>query len=986
MTEDWTEYKLVEKPVLNIFDRLGWDVYDQEEEPVDVPENRSSKKRAVLEDKLKENIKRLNPWINENNLNKAAREITRVEASDCMDANEKIYEKLVQHISLEQNTGKGKKHRTVKFIDWENPENNEFTAINQFKVEGPRETVKPDVTVFVNGIPLGVIECKNPTIAEPETEGLNQMARYQNIRDGENEGAEELFWYNQFSVVTWKDGAVMGTYGTPREEYKSWKDPYPADASRIKEDLGVEKIDSQTRLIYSLFKKDRLLDMMRNFTVFENKGQGTVKMVARYQQYRAVQKALKRIDKRDRERNGGVIWHTQGSGKSLTMLFLGLKLRRLKDNPTLLLVTDRTALDDQIHTTFQRCGFPNPKQAESIEDLKQKLKANAGETITTLIQKFQHEDSENFPVLSTDEDIYVMVDEAHRTQYKELANNMRTGLPNAFYVGFTGTPIEKNERNTRRTFGNYIDKYTIDQSIEDNTTVPILYQGRLADVHLEGADLDRIFDRVFSDKTEEEKEEIKKRYAREQDLAEAPKRIQKICLDLIDHYEEKISVPFKGMIVTTSRQAAVNYKKQLEKLNGPEAAVVISGGHNDSEEMKKYTPSDSELDTLKDRFQDPEDDLKFLIVCDMLLTGFDAPTAQVMYLDKPLREHSLLQAVARVNRPYEEKNYGLIIDYYGISDDLYKALENFSRRDVEKALTPIEDEVPKLEAAHGKAVSFFNSVDMDNLEECMTVLENEETRIEFNNAFKEFSKYMDIIMPEPAANEYKEDLKKLGKIYRRAKNLYRDESMDLTGAGEKVKYIIQENISSSGIKVLNDKPVSIMDDEEFEKRIDGLDSDKAKYQEMEQGLKKEISVRFNEDPTFYKSLQEKVEELIEKYKEKRLEEKEIIQEFENMISAIRNREEKAKDLGLNDTTELAFYNSLSSELKDVSEEELRNMARDFANIFETKNVVEWDSKIQTRKEIKRNIKLRLLDLSTPIDNQQIRSLTNQIVKIGKEHY
>ncbi|WP_201741543.1 type I restriction endonuclease subunit R [Salinigranum halophilum] len=391
-------------------------------------------------------------------------------------------------------------------------------------------------------------------------------------------------------------------------------------------------------MLYALFEPERLLDQLRHFTVFDTNQSGTAKLVARYQQYRAVEKALKRIERRSqREAQGGVVWHTQGSGKSLTMLFLGLKLRRAKPDPKLVLVTDRTALDDQIHATFERCGFPNRKKAEDIDDLREKLSTSAGETITTLIQKFQlHDDEEgDFPVLSRDDDIYVMVDEAHRTQYKKLANNMRTALPNAYYVGFTGTPIEKDEKNTRRTFGNYIDTYTIDQSLEDDTTVEILYQGRLADIHLEGRNLDRIFDRVFDDKTDEEKTEIQKRYAQERDLAEAESRIEEVALDIVDHYENEIARPFKRIVVTTSKRAAIRYKNKLDDLHGPESRVVISPGHNDPEEVKKWVPTDAEKSKYKEEFVDPNGPVELLIVCDMLLTGFDAPVAQVMYLENP---------------------------------------------------------------------------------------------------------------------------------------------------------------------------------------------------------------------------------------------------------------------------------------------------------------------------------------------------------------
>lgn len=1004
--EKWDEYNLVEKPALKDFEKLGWEVHDDKvlESTAD---NRENLKEVILEDRLRDAIKRINPWINENNLNKAVRKIKHVEATNHMQANKKIHQRLVKHISLEQDRGKGKKHQTVKYIDYENIENNDFLVLNQYKVSGPEENIKPDIVVFVNGIPLGVIECKSSTLTEPRPEAMDQMMKYQNQREGEKEGAEKLFRYNQFSAISWGDGAEAGTYKTPPSEFKSWKDPYPAEEDDLKNTFDKDRITPQDTLIYSLFKKRRLLDMLQNFTVFREKGKGIIKMVARYQQYRTVMKALKRIKQREEsETNGGVVWHTQGSGKSLSMLFLGLKLRRIKENPTLLLVTDRQTLDRQIHSTFKQCGFPNPKKAQSIDDLKQKLKDEAGETITTLVHKFQtkedeeeQEENNEFPVLSKKEDIYVMVDEAHRTQYKFLAHNMRTALPNAFYIGFTGTPIEKSKRNTKKTFGNYIDKYTIDQSIKDGTTLPIKYQGRLPEIHLDGANLDTIVDRVFSDKTEEEKREIRKRYVREQDLVEAPKRIEDICIDLINHYEGKIEEPFKGMVVTVSKRAAVNYKKKLNELNGPESAVIISKGHNDPEEIKKYTPNESQKEKLKERFDDPNDELKLLIVCDMLLTGFDEPLAQVMYLDKPLKEHTLLQAIARVNRPMPEKNYGLVIDYYGISDELSKSLQKFSKRDVEKAMTPLEDEMPKLESSYNRVMSFFNEVDEGNIEEYVDVLEDEPTRIKFNKAFKKFSKEMDIVLPNKEAKPYVNDLKKLGKIYAKAKNRYADDSMNLSGCGRKIKQIIREHISSSGIDVLNPEPVSITNRGKFEEEVSDAGNLKRKATVMKHRIKKEINENYDENPVFYESLQERVKELIKKYEEKRIAEKELIEEYWDIVGRIQSRGERASEKGLEDTTELAFYDTLNYAFQKENEEgvlkqnsnvpgeqEIVGMTQDIVSLIRDRLVVDWKNKLKVQKEMKKEIKLYLYKQYFDVKKEKLDSLTNRIIELARRHF
>jgi type I restriction enzyme R subunit len=564
---------------------------------------------------------------------------------------------------------------------------------------------------------------------------------------------------------------------------------------------------------------------------------------------------------------------------------------------------------------------------------------------------------------------------------------MRTALPNAFYIGFTGTPIEKDERNTRRTFGNYIDTYTIDQSLEDGATVEILYQGRLADIHLEGETLDRLFDRIFADKTDAEKAEIQKRYARTQDLAEAQPRIDRVALDIIEHFEEEIARPFKGMVVTTSKEAAVRYKKTLDELNGPESRVVISDGHNDPEHIKEWTPTDTEKSRYKESFVDPNGEVKLLVVCDMLLTGFDAPVAQVMYLDKPLREHSLLQAIARVNRPFEEKSNGLIIDYYGVSDELKEALSMFSSKDVERAMVPVEDKQPDLEAAHNKAVSFFD--ELDDVEACIQTLEPDDRRIEFANAFKRFSKLMDMVLPDPMANPYRDDLEQLSEIYGRAKERYRDESMNLEGAGAKVRKLIQDHISSKGIEILNDEPVSIMDEVEFEANLDELESDEARASEMQNAIRYELNVRFDEDPVEYGSLRERVEKLIEQYREGRMNEVEIIEELRTIMEEMRSRSKRARQKGLRGETDLSFYHAVEDVLDEheLDDEELVELTADLVAVVEDYvTIVEWKEKTQLQNKMRAKVTGKLYTTDIELSDDERQELTNRVIELARAHY
>jgi len=982
------EYSEVERPALDALEQLGWDIIDQQQMRwVDPRETEST---AVLKPHLRAAIERLNPWINDNNLDSVTTELQHITGTNTMAENNEIHEKLIRHTTVEQDLGDGKQHQTVRFIDFDTPTNNEFTAINQFRVSGPTEVIKPDIVLFVNGIPLGVIECKSPQIAEPQSDALNQLTRYQNVRGGESEGAEKLFRYNLFSVATWFEGAVMGTYKTPRDQYKPWRDAYPKKDDDIIDIFGLDSyLPDQYRMLYALFEPERLLDHLRHYTVFETRQGGISKMVARYQQYRATEKALERIRKRSKsETRGGVVWHTQGSGKSLTMLFLALKLRREQPDPTLVLLTDRRALNDQIHATFERCGFPNPVKADSIVDLRERLRHEAGETITTLIHKFQTADEEDaFPVLSESDNIFVMADEAHRTQDKQLANNMRTALPNAFYIGFTGTPIQKDDVNTTRTFGTYIDTYTIDQSLDDGATVEILYQGRLADIHLEGEPLDRLFDRIFADKSEAEKAEIQKRYARTQDLAEAQPRINLVAEDIISHFEDHVPPPFKGLVVTTSKEAAVRYKQTLDGLHGPESRVIISEGHNDPEEIRKWTPTDHEKSRYKDSFVDPNGEVQLLIVCEMLLTGFDAPVAQVMYLDKPLREHNLLQAIARVNRPFPEKTHGLIIDYFGVSDDLKEALAMFSSRDVRGAMVPVADKVPDLEAAHGRAISFF--ADLSDVERCVQSLEPEDRRIEFKHAYKRFARLMDAVLPDPLANPYRADLERLSEVYGRAKERYRDDAMDLTGAGAKVRELIQTHITSQGIEILNPDPVSIMDEVAYEEQLEELESDQARASEMQNALQYQIRVDYDKDPIQYGSLRERLEELIDDYKQGRYAEREVIEEIRTMMDEVRDRDKQARQKGLRDEVDLSFYHGVEAALSafECDEDDIVSLTKSLIGVVEDHvDTVEWDIRNHVQNTMRKDVKIALYQSELEMSETVRDELTNRVIELARANY
>ena len=593
--------------------------------------------------------------------------------------------------------------------------------------------------------------------------------------------------------------AHVGTISSKTEHYLEWKDPYPLK----KEDLA-ENPSSQEILIAGIFTPANFLDLIQNFIIFEPVEGKVIKKLARYQQYRGVNKTIHRLKTAPtRKEKGGIIWHTQGSGKSLTMVFLAVKMRRdpiLKDYK-LVFVTDRTQLDNQLTATFKRTQDETIYHAGSVKKLKELLQKDSSDIVTAMIQKFREANEEDdFTELNSSDKIIVLADEAHRTQYGDLGVNLNVALPNAPKIAFTGTPLIKTQK-TSSEFGTYIDTYTIEQAVEDGATVQILYEGREAKTKVTGDSLDALFDEYFADKTEEEQEAIKKKYGNELAVLEAPQRIRWICIDILKHYREFIQPNgFKAMIVTPSRNAAVTYKQMLDELDAPPSAVIISGDHNDPKRLSDHTDSTKQKEQLKQFIQPIKDNpLSFLIVKDMLLTGFDAPIAQVMYLDRKLMDHNLLQAIARVNRTKEGKSRGFIVDYYGLSDYLTEALDVFSGDDIRGALKSLKDEIPKLIARHTRVMKHFSKVDIKDIEACIDVLADEEIRQQFQIDFRKFAQSMDIVMPDPAAQPYIFDLKNLGKINHGARNRYRDSQLSIAGAGAKVRQLIEEHLHATGV-------------------------------------------------------------------------------------------------------------------------------------------------------------------------------------------
>lgn len=1036
------EVEKVELPAIDQLTRLGWTYIPGVDLapvlPVDgAPAGeRGYYRDVVLSKRLEASVVRLNPWISDENLRKVVREFTHPNHAGLMEYNQSIYDLLVNYLSVEQDLGAGRKGQTVKVIDFDNPENNEFVCANQFKVEGINQNIIPDIVCFVNGLPLAVIECKSPYIAEAVAEGINQLRRYANLRyPEEDEGAQKLFWYNQLMVSTCRDQAKVGTISCSAQHYGDWKDAYPytdADIRAMTQQpafistgttssshkagdvpspeylvaanqvaAGVDadapssssEVTPQQRLLAGMFNPASFLDLIQNFILFEPVDGRLIKKVARYQQYRAVNKVIERLKGgTTRKEKSGVVWHTQGSGKSLTMVMLAVKMRRDPElqQYKLVFVTDRTQLDSQLSSTFRDAQSETVYNATSVAKLKELLSRDSSDIVTAMVQKFQDAEAEgDFTDLNPSEKIIVLADEAHRTQFGNLAATINAALPNAPKIGFTGTPLLKSQKMDQ-AFGGYIDQYKINEAVEDGATVRIIYEGRQVQTDVVGDSLDALFDEYFKDATDEEKREIKKKYGVERAVREAPARIRWVCIDLLKHYREKVQPDgFKAMIVVGSRHAATVFKKTLDDLSAPPSEVIISGRHNDKPVFAPYTDSAQHKKAIAD-FKDPQGVTTFLIVKDMLLTGFDAPIAQVMYIDRSLKDHTLMQAIARVNRNFKGKACGYVVDYYGLSDHLTEALDQFSSDDIEGTYYTLKDEIPKLKAAHSRVARIFDGVTGDDVDDYVLVLKDEDTRQQFELAFKKFAKQMNVILPDTAAKPFIPDLKLWGKVQNAARNRYRDPGLNINDAGAKVRTLVDEHIISTGVdpKI---PPVDLMA-ANFKESVEQIKSPESRASEIESAIKHHITVNVDEDPEYYKSLSLRLRDIIEKTKGKWEEQAQLLLEFRNNIET--KRTEAADDLGLNET-EFAFYNILMAEVtnhasedavSDAVHDEIKSTTQDLVEMFnEATQIVDFFHKPDQVKRMKKEIKRAILDCSFG-DKAIVNAVQDRFMDLAKTKF
>ena len=1011
-----------------MLERLGWTYVPREV----LAAERNDERDVLLKDRLKRALLRLNEWMTEEQAGRAIFDLEHVDATG-IARNQAVHEYLTYGIPLTVDTPRGRETRIVRFFDFEHPEDglNEFVVTTQFRVRRGKErsdledderAVKPDLILFVNGIPLVVMEAKSPSLLEVwKSQAVRQLRRYQEAGpEWHGAGAPELFHYNLLCVAHCGAAAAYATLGAPENAYMEWKSVQPYSEDEVRQRFGVEPL-GQAQLIVGLLSPSTLLDILRDYVVYDPERGRLIKKLPRYQQYRAVGTALERIRTGHKpEERGGVVWHTQGSGKSLTMLWLATKLRREPRfvSSTIVVVTDRRQLDQQIANTFERCGFPAPEQASSTRHLHQLLTTGAGRTVMTTIQKF--EDALTTPtgsleVLNPSENVIVMVDEAHRTQYGTLGALMSRALPNATLIGFTGTPIDKGfRRSTMRRFGALIDSYTIPQSVADGATVPIFYEARLPELAIEGPEtLDRLFDAMFGDEPEEVQEQIRRRYANKETVAEAEQRIQMIALDIAEHFKSKVRPNgFKAQVVTPSRAAALRYAEHLKSF-GISAYPIITSSHNDGPEFKAARDIDQEQ--ITNAFVDPEGEPEVLVVVDMLLTGFDAPPEQVLYLDRSIQEHGLLQAIARVNRRFShehdgvltEKKHGLVVDYHGVSRDLQKALSSFDWPDVQDTMTELEEEPgPVIEAVAIQAESHFKGRDLGDTWACVSLFAPDASTEgdfkadlfeRFNADYRRFAALMDRYLPDHRALDYVGRLARLTEIraYVRAQFLREDANVDWTDIGAKVKRLVDERIDARVRELM--KPVSVLDGD-FEQKIAALPHDEARASIMEHAIRAEIHERLAENPVFYEKLSQQLARIIEDLRNRVIDAAEACRREEALRHQIRSEADIAAQHGLSPVS-FAIYELLGVGQPGAAEdgavqeergayrthfdEDLKRVAVKVDGVLNRhKAVVDWQSNQEVQREMRRDIKRELRE-SGNYTEERLDELANQIVELAR---
>ena len=997
MTPDTSENKIQQNSI-NLLQSLGYKFINREENL----KLRGSKTSEVLfREILTQKLGEINGYeykgkrykFSQSNVLKAVDELAVVSLNEgLMVANERITNLLLLGTSLEENLEDGTRRSfSFKFIDFENLQNNDFYVTEEFEVSRVSQSDaqkhrRPDLVLFINGIPIVVIELKKSSVSFEN--GIKQLEKEQ----GKDEIAH-LFKYIQLTIAANGSGARYGTTGTPFKFYSVWKEQDEVKAKEsLKSVINGREVSALDMTLFALLSKDRLLRLVGHYIVFDKR----MKKVCRYQQFFAIEETLKRVSaKKDGARAGGLIWHTQGSGKSLTMVMLTKLLKQIYINSKIIVVTDRIDLDGQIHETFENTDV-KAGRASSGSDLIEKLQSGVS-VITTLVHKF--EKVKNQKAVIRDGDIFVLVDESHRTQGGDLHKAMKKALPLACYIGFTGTPLLKREKNSFAKFGGEIHRYTIDDAVKDGAVLPLLYEGRYVGQEVLDPDgLTRKFDLISRELGDEAKRDLQQKWARFERVASSEQRLELIAVDINEHIKKTLKESgFKAMLATQRKYDAIKYHEIFEEFGEIKSAYVISsneheeleGGHKEyvakawQDTIRGYGSEEEYLKHVKDEFI-YGDEIDLLIVVDKLLTGFDAPRASTLYIDKQLKEHNLLQAIARVNRLYDGKDYGYIIDYRGLLGELdqaltsYASLSGFDPEDITGAVIDVRSEIIKAKTYYTHLDDLFSSVKFkDDLESYVAVLEDVQKRDDFKEWLSQFARAFKLalssekiydILSEEGIKAYKQRVKFYNEL-RKAVQLRYHEACDFGKYEAQMQKLLDTYVNAQGINELT-KLVNIFE-AEFDDEVQRVEGKNAKADTIISAVSAVVKEKMDSNPAFYKSIAQQIQDIIDEYKAKRLSEEEKLTKaklLKDLITgALKPNEDRYPKEFNGKKILFAIYDNLLDILGDVGlmdvETVAKNLSLKFYEIYEkASKKPEWHKNKDVENEITSQMEDALWDV------------------------
>lgn len=1000
--KNFNENNLTEQSLIEWLQSEGYEyVYGPDINPGQPNAEREDFRDVILSSRLFGAIQRLNPKLPKEQIEQVVKEISNFHNPDLVQGNKEMYQMIVDGVKKTWRTENGDDvTEIVKLIDFKNPETNDFRVVNQFTVQGKEKLARFDVVVFVNGLPLGLFELKNPVSESANIgEAYRQIARYK-------EDISKIFFYNQVIGLSDLINARHGTISASWERYGTWKG--------IEDGASQSDLQQLEILSKGMFNKKRLLDLIQNFIVFEADGDGEAvtytKKMAMYHQFYGVNKTIESTKKavsREQERKIGVFWHTQGSGKSLSMVFYINKAKRAEElkSPAYVFLTDREDLDTQLYKTFSRSGYSTlAKRAKSIKDLKERLSKIGSELIFTTVQKFQ-EDPDAQKALTERENIIVIADEAHRTQYSGLAGNVRKALPNASFLGVTGTPISERDRDTLNVFGGVVSSYKISQAVKDGATVPIYYEGRLVPLHLADKFVDSKLDEILGEVGTGEKAKMRQEWAVLEEVVGTPSRIEKVAKDIVEHFNNR-PIQGKAMVVTMSRRIAVSMYEAINKIEGsPECAVVISNSDEFADQIQK----ERDPKKLEKKFKKTDDSLQIAIVCDMWLTGFDVPSLHTMYLDKPLKNHGLMQAIARVNRVFKDKPGGLIVDYIGIADNLKKALAIYDSDIQKEAMIPISEIESEMINLHYRAIEFFGDFDFSDwktkkgveLAEILNTAVNaviskdgllsDEKKMEYVGVISKLSKLHALAMPGEKAMSILSDIQFFQSVREAInKQTVVPKAVFPKETESAIRNLIQDSIQAESVVDLfssenkEQKSISIFDDR-FAEEIKKTKFKNLAIDTMRKLLDEEITSRQRVNKARYETMLTLISELIEKYENNIINSAEIIKRLLEIADEIKQLDKESKELGLSED-EVAFYDSLSKDpdlkkagidVKQFVEELVKRIRRDLT--------IDWTNNETIKARIRQNVRLLLLQKGI-VEEMQTKRLIESIYQEAARVY